>query len=730
VRGLIIAVAVSTAVMVTLGAATRLDPVPLGLSAEFFANDAEAGAPAGTALDDDPSTNHLLQEWNGSPPDSFSERWTGTVAPLREGTYVFAVDADEPATLLVDGQVIAGPVHLTAGTHQLQLHYAHRGGPIRFNFLWARDHEPLAPVPGWALRSRKVRSVPRLMVRAALDRALALSEWVWVGLLVLAAASLARSGLALVRRWLARACAWPSLRWILAGSLVLNLAGIWWGLPGSWVAIELKPPYILDAISRHFSHGWYDAYPPVHFYLLAAAWSPLLTLSALDRLTFDGTAAYTTLVIISRLVSITMAGGMVAAACVCGTRAFGPRAGLIAAAIVAVTAPFLYYAKTANVDVPYLFWWALSMVFYLQLLQAGQTRDYIFFAAAGTLSICTKDQAYGLYLLTPFVIVEQLWRLKREAGLPRAWLQALTDRRLAAAAITSGGLFVLCHNLLFNTDGFMAHLRFITGPGSEAYRVYPPTVAGYLALLRTTAHLVEISMGWPLFVAGTMGLALAIATPRLRRVTIWLVVPIASYYLGFINVILYNYDRFVLPMCFVLAIFGGLAGDRLLASGRAGGWARAALAGAFVYTLLYAGTVDVLMMEDSRYTAERWMSGHIGPRDLVALSGLHEYLPRVEAYHTEDISTVAELRQERPEYVVLNADYGHAVPAETEWGQMIAGLERDTLGYHLVGRFRHPSPWPWLPGGHPDLIGPRQESVVFSTLRNINPTIEIFQRQP
>ncbi len=46
---------------------------------------------------------------------------------------------------------------------------------------------------------------------------------------------------------------------------------------------------------------------------------------------------------------------------------------------------------------------------------------------------------------------------------------------------------------------------------------------------------------------------------------IWLLVPIASYYLGFINVILYNYDRFVLPMCFVLAIFGGLACDRLLA---------------------------------------------------------------------------------------------------------------------------------------------------------------------
>jgi hypothetical protein len=729
---IITAAILSTAVMLTLGAATRLDPVPLGLAAEFFPNDTETGPAARSTNDTGPSTNHLFAAWQGAPPESFSARWTGEVCPLRDGTYAFAVDADAPATLLIEGQVVAAPVHLAAGAHQVQLHYAHRGGPIRLNFLWARDHEPLAPVPSWALRPRKIRSVARLMARAALDRALALSEWVWVGLLVLAAASLARSGLAAVTKWIASACAWPSLRWILLASLALNLAGIWWGLPGSWVAIELKPPYILDALSRHFSHGWYDAYPPVHFYLLSAAWSPLLILSALDRLTFDGTAAYTALVVISRLVSVAMAGGIVAAACVCGSRAFGPRAGLIAAAIVAVTAPFLYYAKTANVDVPYLFWWALSMVFYLRLLATGRLRDYVFFAAAATLSVCTKDQAYGLYLLAPFACVEQIWRLERRAGVPRAWLRALGDRRIVAAAVTAGGLFALCHNLLFNADGFIAHVRFITGPGSGAYRVYEPTLAGHLELLRATIHLIEVSIGWPFFVAGTAGMALAIATPSLRRMAIWLLLPAVSYYFGFINVILYNYDRFVLPMCFVLAIFGGLACDRLLALGARYRYqvpARAALAGAFAYTLLYAATVDLLMIEDSRYAVERWMSGHVRPRDLVAISGLHEYLPRIEDYHTEDIGTVAELRQERPDYVVLNADYAHAVPADTEWGQMIAGLERDTLGYRLVGRFRQASPWPWLPGGHPDLVGARRDTIVFSTLRNINPTIEIFQRQ-
>jgi hypothetical protein len=184
-------------------------------------------------------------------------------------------------------------------------------------------------------------------------------------------------------------------------------------------------------------------------------------------------------------------------------------------------------------------------------------------------------------------------------------------------------------------------------------------------------------------------------------------------------------------MCFILAIFGGLAFDRLLSSrSRVRAWGITAAAGVFAYTLLYAGTVDVLMIEDSRYDVERWMRANIGPNDLVGVAGLREYLPRLDTFHVEEIATVADLRQEHPEYMVLDADYARAVPPDTEWGQMIAALEQHTGGYRLVGRYRTASPWPWLPGGHPDLVGLRLETLVFSTLRNINPTIEIFKRAP
>ena len=62
---------------------------------------------------------------------------------------------------------------------------------------------------------------------------------------------------------------WPGLAWVVVPALGLNVVGLWWGLPATWVAIETLPVYVLDGLGRWFSHGWYDAYPPLHYYLLA-----------------------------------------------------------------------------------------------------------------------------------------------------------------------------------------------------------------------------------------------------------------------------------------------------------------------------------------------------------------------------------------------------------------------------------------------------------------------------
>jgi hypothetical protein len=728
-----------TLLTAALGVAAHSDRFGLGLRADYFRN-TNWTPPAVLTQIGQPSTRQIKRTWGESTPDRFSTSWRGWILAVRDGTYTFATDSDDGSWVYVDDQLVVdnggrheskrstGSIHLDRGPHPVLILYFQDGGDSRLEFLWGRGSS-LETVPPWALHTRKGGSFARAMASVALTLSLEASEWVWVAVLLLTAGAFAWPWAVRLRDWLRQNTEWRLFRWLLAGSLVINLVGVWWGLPGRWVQIELSPQYVLGGLAQHFSHGWFDAYPPFHYYVLSAASSPALLLNALGRISFETVGGYTLLVVISRLVSITAALGVVIATCVCGAYAFGRRAGLWAAAIIALTTPFVYYSKTANVDVPYLFWFALSLVFYVRLLDRVRCQDAVMFALTATLAICTKDQAYGLYLLAPLAVGYQIGRANQQAGLARPYWRAAVDRRILLPLVAAATLFAACYNLAFNAGGFLNHVRFITGPGSVDYRVFEPTLRGRLALLRLTGHLIEVSLGWPLLLVSLTGLTLAAATRRQRPVAAWLALPVISYYLGFINVVLYNYDRFVLPICVVLALFGGFAVDRALTAGRNGRGLRAlGVAGVFAYTLLYAATVDVLMVRDSRYAVEEWLRTHVAHDAWIGVAGPPELLPRLEDYSTLAIGASDQLERERPPYFVVNADYARAATLEP-WGQLVVGVQRGSLGYRLAFRCRQPAPWPWLPGAHPDLVGPREETVVFSTLRNINPTIEVFRSE-
>jgi len=92
------------------------------------------------------------------------------------------------------------------------------------------------------------------------------------------------------------------LRRILLASLALNLLGVWWGLPGKWAPIELLPEYVMGGLQQHFSHGWFDAYPPLHYFVLTVAMSPFMALSWCCRVSLDD--SYTRMVLVNRLVSV------------------------------------------------------------------------------------------------------------------------------------------------------------------------------------------------------------------------------------------------------------------------------------------------------------------------------------------------------------------------------------------------------------------------------------------
>jgi len=294
-----VAVVASTLLTAVLALAVRFDPLPQGLTAQYFSNASWEPPVVASALDVPPSTSHLIEHWSGSPPETFSTIWAGSVTAVRDGTYTFGTISDAGASVFIDGQLVVdnggrrdgqlatGSIRLASGAHPLLIRYLHSGGSVRFDLLWSGDGSSLTSVPAWALRPRRPRSQVRLAVSVLLDLSFALSEWIWVAILVLGTGTAIVASGARLRTFLERSCAWRPLRWILAGSLVLSLAGIWWGLPGSWVAIEVTPGYVLDAFSQHFSHGWFDAYPPFHFYLLTAVMSPMLLLNALGLVNLE-----------------------------------------------------------------------------------------------------------------------------------------------------------------------------------------------------------------------------------------------------------------------------------------------------------------------------------------------------------------------------------------------------------------------------------------------------------
>ena len=224
------------------------------------------------------------------------------------------------------------------------------------------------------------------------------------------------------------------------------------------------------------------------------------------------------------------------------------------------------------------------------------------------------------------------------------------------------------------------------------------------------------------------GVILALLTPAPRRAALWLALPVIGYYASFVNVVLYNYDRFMLPVCFILALFGGLAVDRWLpADGRARPWRAAVTGGVFACTMLYAGMVDLVMLRDSRFTVERWLAARVGPADTVGYVFPLQYYPRLERFNTAGLSPIPELQQVRPAYYVLNADYARAEPSDSDTGKLIAGLENGHLDYALAFRYREPVLWSWLPGAPRDLVGDRTERPITSVLRQINPSYEVFK---
>jgi hypothetical protein len=164
---LLFGVLITTALVVVLGVAHRLDSIGEGLNATYYATADWSGTPAVTTLDPRPSTSRLIKAWRGEPPGIFSTIWAGTILIPRGGTYTLATLSDDGSRVFIDGKLVVdnggrhgsveahGSVMLTRGVHAIFIQYVEEGGGARFELSWAREGNRLTPVPSWALAPRR-----------------------------------------------------------------------------------------------------------------------------------------------------------------------------------------------------------------------------------------------------------------------------------------------------------------------------------------------------------------------------------------------------------------------------------------------------------------------------------------------------------------------------------------------------------------------------------------------
>jgi len=255
--------------------------------------------------------------------------------------------------------------------------------------------------------------------------------------------------------------------------------------------------------------------------------------------------------------------------------------------------------------------------------------------------------------------------------------------------------------------------------------MYPSSLRGYVELVRDSVWQIGSAMTWPMFAFAVCGLVVAI---RGKSVTIRrLIVFAASYYLTFIAIVMYHYDRFFIGICLVLAMAAGAWVDRWTRSGVTYRRLRLAVVGvALVYGAARVVSLDVLMLNDSRYHVEDWLLPKIGPDTHIAAEGTSIYLPRQSMLLWTKIGAdPAALREMQPQYLILNAEHRTRVAEDPVANDFYRSLDDGTAKYRQVLTYRTQlwfSPLRW----EPRFNGPGEDQ--FSNVTKVNPTIEVYER--
>lgn len=510
-----------------------------------------------------------------------------------------------------------------------------------------------------------------------------------------------------------------SLALVLGLSLGLNAIPLWWGLPSGsgWAVDEILPSDVLRA-TEHLLDGWANRYPPLHYYLLGSIWRPLLELlHGVGVVASAGELRYW-LFLLGRSLSVLLATATVYLVYRTARMTFDRPTSTLAALSCAVVAPFVYYAKTMNLEAPYLFWFVFSLWFLVRVLRRHKLGDTLALGATTAFAICSKDQAFALYLGVPPLLVWSHWRRRRAELSPAPFWRSVFHPHLLAGGLVAVALFTLIHRVPFDPRALPRHVAFMRGISAPAAE-FSNTVSGHALMLAQSLWNTAFALSLPLLVVCLVGVVWS-----LRRVPgSWrdpgLLLMVASYYVGFVCLVRYSYDRFFLPVAILLALFGApvlRALGRWSVRGRPAG--RAIVLAILGFAGLRAVAVDLAMLGDSRYAAERWLATEVPPGARAVAVGRNR---KIHPRGLETVGWAAVQRQAPGARHDLDADY--LVVIVPDWQQP---RERRIYDDLVAGRLGYRTAVHLMPGPWWRLL---DRSRARTNLDKVDPEITIFRRQ-
>jgi hypothetical protein len=250
----------------------------------------------------------------------------------------------------------------------------------------------------------------------------------------------------------------------------------------------------------------------------------------------------------------------------------------------------------------------------------------------------------------------------------------------------------------------------------------PATLSGRVQLLRDSIRLTRWSFGWPLFALVVASLTHTIIK---RDRALWLLLPAVSYYICFLNVVLYAYDRFLLGLCFLLVlILGCRLSEWTAGTGNRAKTVKVAAALAFAYAAVMAVSLDAMMIWDSRYAVRSWFRANVPHDALITLVGRPEYLPVLNGFgvHHMDADLIGDTTGF--EFIVLNAKFMRRFGPGTDAYALYDRLRRGD-GYSLV--LREGPALAWLPLARDPAFQSGREDP-YTNLTKVDPLIEVYRR--